>query len=58
MEACAMIKELIASGMTKWQIKLKLDVSWQTVRAWETKKIIPNETNRAKIEGLWQGSVL
>lgn len=53
MQAHEMIKALISTGMTKWQIKKELNVSWQTVRAWETEKIVPNEPNMVKIEALY-----
>lgn len=53
MTASEMIRAIMATGMTKWAIKNKLNVSWQTVRAWETEKIIPNEPNMVKIEALY-----
>lgn len=53
MKPSQMIQEMIQMGITKWTIKKELGVSWQTVRAWETGKIIPNSINQAKIEELF-----
>ena len=57
MRAGEMIRALISSGMTKWQIKNKLGVSWQAVRAWEMEKIKPGEPNMVKIEALFKQEV-
>lgn len=57
MTASEMIRAIMATGMTKWAIKNKLNVSWQTVRAWETEKIIPHEPNMVKIEKLFKQEV-
>lgn len=46
------IKRLLRSGISKWEISRKVGVQWKTVRYWEQGFTEPTEENMRKLEEL------